>query len=97
MRPELRPLPLKTKFLLYTATEWDVSEEIFEELERRDEHRLENMEYYSNILYVKENTSKLSLLAHKAHTTDKYREETCCIIGHHHFNIYSTLLLPFTN
>jgi hypothetical protein len=39
------------------------------------------MEYYSNILYVKENHAKLSILAHKAHTTDKYREETCCIIG----------------
>jgi hypothetical protein len=54
---------------------------LFEQLEKRDEFSVEHMEYYSNILYVKENHAKLSLLAHKAHTTDKYREETCCIIG----------------
>jgi anaphase-promoting complex subunit 8 len=54
---------------------------LFEQLEKKDEFSVENMEYYSNILYVKENHAKLSILAHKAHTTDKYREETCCIIG----------------
>ena len=59
--------------------------------------RLENMETYSNILYVKEKKAELSFLAHRATSIDKYRPgnvlsiifpiflETCCIIG----NFYS--------
>ena len=39
---------------------------------------------YSNILYVKESFAKLSYLAHKAALTDKYRPETCCVIGNYY-------------
>lgn len=68
----------------YHLREFDEAEALFEQLEKKDEFSVENMEYYSNILYVKENHAKLSILAHKAHTTDKYREETCCIIGNYY-------------
>lgn len=47
----------------------------------KDPYRLDNMDIFSNILYVKENKARLSYLAHKAHEIDKYRPETCCIIG----------------
>ena len=39
---------------------------------------------YSNILYVKESFAQLSYLAHKAALTDKYRPETCCVIGNYY-------------
>ena len=39
---------------------------------------------YSNVLYVKESFAKLSYLAHKAALTDKYRPETCCVIGNYY-------------
>jgi len=55
------------------SPEFEEAEVLFEKLEKKDQFSVENMEYYSNILYVKENPAKLSMLAHK--------EETCCIIG----------------
>jgi anaphase-promoting complex subunit 8 len=42
------------------------------------------MDTYSNILYVKEDAAKLSYLAHGAVLTDKYRPETCCIVGNYY-------------
>ena len=42
------------------------------------------MDTYSNILYVKEAYAGLSHLAHSAILTDKYKPETCCIIGNYY-------------
>ena len=39
---------------------------------------------YSNILYVKEQFAALSHLAHRVASADKYRPETCCIIGNYY-------------
>ena len=42
------------------------------------------MDVYSNILYVKEAFAALSHLAHRVSTADKYRPESCCIIGNYY-------------
>lgn len=68
----------------YNMREYDTGEIIFEQLQKRDPRRLENMDVYSNILYVKEAKAKLSSLAHMAAETDKYCPETCCIIGNYY-------------
>lgn len=39
------------------------------------------MDVYSNILFVKEQAATLSALAQSTASTDKYRQETCCVIG----------------
>lgn len=39
------------------------------------------MDTYSNLLYVKEMRVELANLAHRATEIDKYRLETCCIVG----------------
>lgn len=57
---------------------------LFEDLLQQDEFALEGMDTYSNILYMKEDFANLSGLAHKAVLTDKYRPETCCIIGNYY-------------
>ena len=44
-------------------------------------YSLDHKDVYSNILYVKEDRVALSHLAHEAVVIDKYRPETCCIIG----------------
>lgn len=46
-----------------------------------DPYRLDNLDTYSNILYVKELKTELADLAHTAVNIDKYRVETCCVIG----------------
>jgi len=68
----------------YNLREFDEAEEIFEALLAEDPYRMEGMDNYSNILYVKECFSALSFVAHKAVLTDKYRPETCCIIGNYY-------------
>lgn len=44
-------------------------------------YRLDDMDIFSNLLFVKDSKEKLSVLAHQSERIDKYRPETCCIIG----------------
>ncbi|CAN0903199.1 Anaphase-promoting complex subunit 8, partial [Linum grandiflorum] len=68
----------------YSLREFDLVEEIFDELLRNDPHRVEDMDMYSNVLYAKECFSALSSLAHRVFMTDKYRPESCCIIANYY-------------
>lgn len=63
----------------------DAAIEGFRELQHADPYRLDDMDIYSNLLYVKELRVELSHLAHHVCSIDKYRVETCCVIG----NFYS--------
>lgn len=68
----------------YNLREFEQVEIIFEELLRNDPYRIEDMDMYSNVLYAKECFSALSYLAHRVFVTDKYRPESCCIIGNYY-------------
>merc|ERR1719481_2325434 len=56
----------------------------FKRLEEVDPYRLDNLDTYSNLLYVKEQRVELAHLAHKTNLIDKYRTETCCVIGNYY-------------
>ncbi|KAG7256030.1 hypothetical protein CRUP_002611, partial [Coryphaenoides rupestris] len=56
---------------------------LFNELREQDPYRIENMDTFSNLLYVKSMKPELSYLAHNLVEIDKYRVETCCVIGEH--------------
>ncbi len=64
--------------------EFDVSLDWFEKLTAMDPFRYENLDLYSNILYIKENYGELAYLAYRAFHNDKYRPETCCVIGNYY-------------
>ncbi|KAI9071483.1 hypothetical protein K1719_046552 [Acacia pycnantha] len=68
----------------YSLREFDQVEAIFEELLRNDPYRVDDMDMYSNVLYAKESASALSHIAHRVFMTDKYRPESCCIIGNYY-------------
>ncbi|KAL6005085.1 anaphase-promoting complex component apc8 [Asimina triloba] len=68
----------------YSLRELDEAEVLFEELLRNDPYRVDSMDVYSNVLYAKECSSALSYLAHRVFLTDKYRPESCCIIGNYY-------------
>ena len=68
----------------YNLRQFDEAQHLFETLHRKSPHRIESMDTYSNILYVKEAYAGLSHLAHSAILTDKYKPETCCIIGNYY-------------
>jgi anaphase-promoting complex subunit 8 len=65
-------------------TEFDEAEEMFDDIVKSDPYRLDDLDVYSNILYVMEKSSKLAYLAQLASRTDTFRVETCCIVGNYY-------------
>lgn len=59
----------------------DSSLALFRDLYQNDPYRLDNWDVYSHLLYLKEKRMELANLAQKAVSIDKYRVETCCVIG----------------
>ena len=68
----------------YNLREFDEAQAGFESILRRDPFRLDQVDTYSNILYVKESKRALSSLAHSCVSIDKYRPEACCVIGNYY-------------
>ncbi|XP_074640459.1 uncharacterized protein LOC141898459 isoform X2 [Tubulanus polymorphus] len=62
----------------------DQAVEAFTEIQELDPYRLEHMDIFSNLLYVKEMRAELATLAHHCCDVDKYRVETCCVIGNYY-------------
>ncbi|KAF9215881.1 anaphase-promoting complex component apc8 [Podila verticillata] len=65
-------------------TNYPEAARMFEELIQENPHRLDHLEYFSYVLYVTDNKTRLSSLAHSTALTDTYRPETCCIIDYDH-------------
>ncbi|XP_022914090.1 cell division cycle protein 23 homolog isoform X2 [Onthophagus taurus] len=77
-------LMAQTAIVHHNRRELEKSIEAFKELIKDDPYRLDNLDTYSNLLYVRELKSDLAYLAHTAVAIDKYRVETCCIIGNYY-------------
>lgn len=61
--------------------DFDLAEKLFDEIAEECPNRLDEIDTYSNILYVMGKRAKLSQLAHRYGQVDKDRPETCCLIG----------------
>ena len=59
----------------------DKAIEIFQHIQLNDPFRLDYLDIYSNLLFVRELKTEMAALAHKAVEINKYRPETCCVIG----------------
>ncbi|KAI8581599.1 hypothetical protein K450DRAFT_232089 [Umbelopsis ramanniana AG] len=70
--------------LRYDLLEYNEAEELFDELRNMNPYRLDDMDIFSNLLFVKDSKEKLSVLAHQSERIDKYRPETCCIIANYY-------------
>ena len=68
----------------HNMREVDRAVSYFQQLGEVDPYRLDNLDTYSNLLYVKEQRVELAHLAHKTVDIDKYRTETCCVIGNYY-------------
>lgn len=68
----------------YNLREFHVAEEIYEQVAEADPLRLEDLDTYSNILYVMEKKAKLSQLAQRYSQVDKNRPEICCLVGNYY-------------
>lgn len=70
--------------MLTQPTEFEEAENIFSTLIHEDPYRIDSLDHYSNILYVMASRPKLAFLAQLATTTDKFRPETCCVVGNYY-------------
>ncbi|PSN74326.1 cell division cycle protein-like protein 23 [Corynespora cassiicola Philippines] len=77
---------LKTQraLLHYHTKDFEEAEQIFSDLLVSDPHRVDHLDNYSNILYVMGLRPKLAFLAQVATATDKFRPETCCVVGNYY-------------
>ena len=77
---------LKTQraLLHYHSKEFEEADSIYTALLQIDPYRLDFMDHYSNILYVLEARPKLAFIAQLATQTDRFRPETCCIVGNYY-------------
>lgn len=82
--PESQFLKTQRALLFYHSKDYDEAESIFSALLRADPHRLDSLDDYSNILFVMGARPKLAFLAQVATATDKFRPETCCVVGNYY-------------
>lgn len=68
-------------FLFHVTTDVEKAIQLFQQLQEIDPLRLDNLDVFSNLLFVKEMKKEMAELAHRAVEIDKYRPETCCVIG----------------
>ncbi|KAI0399313.1 TPR-like protein [Xylaria palmicola] len=73
----------------YHAKDLVAAEQNFSHLLSLHPYRLDSLDHYSNILYVMGARPKLAFLAHLCSNVDKFRPESCVVIG----NYYSLLSL----
>lgn len=82
--PDFSFLKTQKALISYHALDYLTAEQIFDDILVQDPLRLDDMDTYSNILYVMEKKSKLSFLLQFSSSIDKFRPETCCIIANYY-------------
>ncbi|KAJ5223342.1 Cdc23 [Penicillium chermesinum] len=66
------------------SLDFERASEIFNEILSTSPHRLDSLDHYSNILYVMGARPQLAFVAQIATATDKFRPETCCVVGNYY-------------
>lgn len=64
--------------------QYTLATELFERVIKEDPYRLDDLDAYSNLLYVTEQKAKLAYLAQHVEATCKYRTESCCIVANYY-------------
>ncbi|CAH2353520.1 anaphase-promoting complex subunit Cdc23p [[Candida] railenensis] len=82
--PHFNFLNVQEFLIAYHSLDYFQAEVIFDKILINDPLRLDDLDTYSNMLYVMEKKSKLSFLAQFSSSIDKFRPETCCIIANYH-------------
>ncbi|PYH75938.1 20S cyclosome subunit [Aspergillus uvarum CBS 121591] len=77
---------LKTQraLLYYHSKDFEAASHIFTDILITSPHRLDSLDHYSNILYVMGERPQLAFVAQVATATDKFRPETCCVVGNYY-------------
>ncbi|KAJ5466629.1 Anaphase-promoting complex subunit 8 [Penicillium diatomitis] len=70
--------------LFYHNKDFERASRIFTDILTTSPHRLDSLDHYSNILYVMNERPRLAFVAQIASATDKFRPETCCVVGNYY-------------
>ncbi|KAJ5947978.1 Cdc23 [Penicillium verhagenii] len=77
-------LQTQEALLYYHDKDFDKAAEMFHRILATSPHRLDSLDHYSNILYVMGARPQLAFVAQIAIATDKFRPETCCVVGNYY-------------
>ena len=77
-----RSLPFVSRRLMQLP-DFESAEKTFAKVVSSDPCRLDDLDHYSNILYVMDRRAKLAFLAQLTTATDLFRPETCCVVGNY--------------
>ena len=72
---------MEVKFI---KIDYDEAESLFETLFKEDPFNCDHVDIYSNVLYVKNKPVELSHLAKNVYELDRYRPETCNVLGNYY-------------
>jgi hypothetical protein len=67
--------------MILCSVDFEAAERAFDEVRKIDPFRLDEIEIYSNMLYVMGKKAKLGQMAHEYAQVNKNRAEVCCLIG----------------
>ena len=70
-----------TAFAHYNMGEFDLAQDRLQQFFSHEHYRLEQVEIFSNILYVKECPTEISHQSHTSVRKKKYRPKTCIVVG----------------
>lgn len=82
--PNFNFLKIQKFLIFYHSLDYYQAELVFDDILELDPLRIDDLDTYSNMLYVMEKKSKLSFLAQYCSSIDKFRPETCCIVANYH-------------
>lgn len=82
--PKLPLLQTQMARIYNSEGHYDAATSIFERVLKQDPFRMEDLDTFSNLLFVTDQRSKLAYLAQHVSTSDKYRTESCCIIANYY-------------
>ncbi|CCG23408.1 Cdc23 protein [Candida orthopsilosis Co 90-125] len=82
--PSFTFIKVQQFLIAYHNLDYYQAESIFDHILIEDPSRLEDLDTYSNMLYVMEKKSKLSYLAQYASQVDRFRPETCCVLANYY-------------
>ncbi|XP_062509476.1 cell division cycle protein 23 homolog [Corticium candelabrum] len=83
--PEDSPHVKSQKAMVYyNARDFEEAGRLYGEVFERDPERIDEADFYSNVLFVMDKKAELSYLAHHLVEVDRYRPETCCVIGNYY-------------
>ncbi|WVQ85576.1 hypothetical protein IAT38_007742 [Cryptococcus sp. DSM 104549] len=77
-------LKAQRAMVYYHMRDFETAEIEFDAVQQTDPFRMEEVDIYSNMLYVMNKQAKLGKLAHEYAEIDRNRAEVCCLIGNYY-------------